>query len=94
MHHPKSLKPKKKQRPLPSSEQPMNFSPSPKQSFSKEECLSWSYYVPKEQWESETEWDLFNVLLIETDNAGISTRVGLEKVFQKAFKKGWAGKKV
>jgi len=63
-------------------------------SFSKEECTSWNYYIPKTRWKSESDWDLYYVLLVETDNAGVSTRVGLGKMFQKAFENGCAGKKI
>ena len=50
--------------------------------FAKEEYDSWMYYIPKEK--EQSEWDLFNVLLIEVRDE-IAYRVGLGKVFKEAF---------
>ncbi|KAI1077542.1 heterokaryon incompatibility protein-domain-containing protein [Whalleya microplaca] len=53
-------------------------------SFTKEEFPDWTYYIPKER--SESEWDLFFVLLIEESAVeGFSRRVALGKVFKTAF---------
>ncbi|KAF3003587.1 hypothetical protein E8E13_006800 [Curvularia kusanoi] len=53
--------------------------------FSTQEHDSWTYYVPKDRVDSQ--WDLFYVLLIVTDEAGRSERRGLGKVFKDAFKR-------
>ncbi|KAF2022786.1 hypothetical protein EK21DRAFT_82418 [Setomelanomma holmii] len=51
--------------------------------FTEDECGTWSYYIPKEQ--EESEWDLFYVLLIAWSD-GRWERVGLGKVFKEAFR--------
>ncbi len=53
--------------------------------FSTEEHDSWTFYVPKDRVDSQ--WDLYYVLLIQTDGDGHSERVGLGKVFKVAFKR-------
>ncbi|KAI5920482.1 heterokaryon incompatibility protein-domain-containing protein [Camillea tinctor] len=53
-------------------------------SFTKEELPDWSYYIPNERIDSE--WDVYFVLLVERfQMEGIYRRVGLGKVFKKAF---------
>jgi hypothetical protein len=54
--------------------------------FDPEENDNWTYYIPKE--EEQSEWDLYYVLLIETvevDELKIARRLGLGKVFIEAF---------
>lgn len=51
--------------------------------FTEEENDVWTYYIPKEQ--DQSEWDLYFVLLIDKNNKGISRRVGLGKCFRQAF---------
>ncbi|KAI1386063.1 heterokaryon incompatibility protein-domain-containing protein [Hypoxylon trugodes] len=56
-------------------------------SFTEEEFPDWTYYIPKER--SESEWDLFYVLLVEESKTeGFEKcyhRVALGKVFKAAF---------
>lgn len=53
-------------------------------SFSKDECLNWTHYIPREP--EDVEWDLFFVLLIEWNHDRLLwERVGMGKVFQAAF---------
>jgi hypothetical protein len=51
--------------------------------FTAEECDIWTYYIPTER--EQSEWQLFNVLLIERKDAKWE-RVGLGKVFKEAFR--------
>ena len=51
--------------------------------FTKNECKSWSYYIPKER--DQSEWDLFYVLLIQW-KSGKWEGVGSGKVFKESFK--------
>lgn len=51
--------------------------------FFDEEMPEWSYYIPKERHDSS--WDLWYVMLLETDKDGVSRRVGVGKVFKDAF---------
>ncbi|KAK0613185.1 hypothetical protein B0T14DRAFT_484799 [Immersiella caudata] len=51
--------------------------------FFEEEMPEWTYYIPKERHDSS--WDLWYVILLETDKGGISRRVGVGKVFRDAF---------
>lgn len=52
--------------------------------FTKEECRTWNYYIPKER--DESEWDLYYVLLLRRNSErALWERVGLGKVFQAAF---------
>ncbi len=51
--------------------------------FSKDECETWTYYIPKER--EQSEWDLFCVLLIERKDDGKWERVALGKAFIAAF---------
>lgn len=51
--------------------------------FFDEEMPEWTYYIPKEKHDSS--WDLWYVILLETDEDGISRRVGVGKVFKDAF---------
>ncbi|KAL9066214.1 MAG: hypothetical protein Q9157_007222 [Trypethelium eluteriae] len=53
--------------------------------FTREECETWTYYIPKEREESESDWDLYYVLLIERKDEKWE-RVGLGKVFKAAFR--------
>ncbi|KAJ8111190.1 hypothetical protein OPT61_g6156 [Boeremia exigua] len=55
--------------------------------FSAEEHDSWTYYVPLDRVDSQ--WDLFYVLLIVTDEGGVSERRGLGKIFKDAFKRSY-----
>lgn len=50
--------------------------------FSEKECATWTYYIPKEQ--EESEWDLFYVLLIQL-KGDVWERIGVGKVFKEAF---------
>ncbi|KAH7399198.1 heterokaryon incompatibility protein-domain-containing protein [Phaeosphaeria sp. MPI-PUGE-AT-0046c] len=50
--------------------------------FSEEECATWTYYIPKEQ--EESEWDLYYVLLIRF-KGDVWERIGVGKVFKEAF---------
>lgn len=53
-------------------------------SFTREECPEWTYFVHKER--EESLWDLFYVLLVEYHpKRQFHQRVGLGKVFKKAF---------
>lgn len=53
-------------------------------SFAREECRTWSHYIPKDR--EDVEWDLFFVLLIDWNPEKLVwERVGLGKVFQAAF---------
>ncbi|KAK0724858.1 heterokaryon incompatibility protein-domain-containing protein [Lasiosphaeris hirsuta] len=52
-------------------------------SFRQEELPEWTFYIPKER--DDSFWDLWYVLLLETDDGGLSRRVGLGKVFKDAF---------
>lgn len=53
-------------------------------SFAREECRTWSHYIPKDR--EDIEWDLFFVLLIDWNPEKLVwERVGLGKVFQAAF---------
>ncbi|KAI9685988.1 MAG: hypothetical protein M1822_003971 [Bathelium mastoideum] len=54
--------------------------------FAREECDIWTYYIPKEREQSESEWDLYYVLLIERKEEKWE-RIGLGKVFKEAFRK-------
>ncbi|KAK3346347.1 heterokaryon incompatibility protein-domain-containing protein [Lasiosphaeria hispida] len=49
----------------------------------QEEMPEWTFYIPKER--DDSFWDLWYVLLLETDDGGLSRRVGLGKVFKDAF---------
>ena len=51
--------------------------------FFDEEMPEWTYYIPKEKHDSS--WDLWYVILLETDEDGISRRLGVGKVFKDAF---------
>ena len=52
--------------------------------FTKEECPSWTYYIPNEM--EESRWDLYYVLLLERDTERcLWERVALGKVFKAAF---------
>lgn len=51
--------------------------------FTEEEMPIWTYYVPKSR--EQSMWDIWNVLLVETDDYGVSRRVGLGKIFEAAF---------
>ncbi|KAL8360709.1 hypothetical protein RB601_007086 [Gaeumannomyces tritici] len=54
-------------------------------SLTEEECPVWNYYVPRER--SESEWDLYYVMLLErTGDRSMWERRGLGKVFKPAFK--------
>ena len=55
----------------------------------EEELPEWTYYIPKERHDSS--WDLWYVLLVETDEGGVSRRVGVGKVFKDAFYQSFAG---
>ena len=53
-------------------------------SFTKEEYLNWTHYIPRER--EDVEWDLFFVLLIEWNREKLVwERIGQGKVFQAAF---------
>jgi hypothetical protein len=54
--------------------------------FTKEECEAWTYYIPKEREQSESEWDLYYVLLVERKDEKWQ-RIGLGKVFKECFRK-------
>ncbi|KAK8172595.1 heterokaryon incompatibility protein-domain-containing protein [Phyllosticta citrichinensis] len=56
--------------------------------FTKDECGTWSFYVPLDRQQSE--WDLNYVMLVETQS-GVHYRVGVGKVFQHAFRNGVRG---
>ncbi|RDW75474.1 hypothetical protein BP6252_06616 [Coleophoma cylindrospora] len=58
--------------------------------FTKEECDTWTYYVPKER--ENSEWDLYYVLLVEQKDR-IWSRVGLGKVFKAAFENAMGPKR-
>lgn len=51
--------------------------------FTEEEMPIWTYYVPKSR--EQSMWDIWNVLLVQTDGFGVSRRVGLGKIFEAAF---------
>ncbi|KAK3393929.1 heterokaryon incompatibility protein-domain-containing protein [Podospora didyma] len=51
--------------------------------FFEEEMPEWTYYIPKERHDSS--WDLWYVMLLETDKDGVSRRVSVGKVFKDAF---------
>ncbi|KAF2097560.1 HET-domain-containing protein [Rhizodiscina lignyota] len=51
--------------------------------FTADESAVWTYYVPREQ--DQSEWDLFYVLLVQSGRGGIARRVALGKVFRRAF---------
>jgi hypothetical protein len=53
--------------------------------FTNEECETWTYYIPKEREQSESEWDLYFVLLVERKEE-MWERVGVGKVFKEAFR--------
>ena len=53
--------------------------------FTKAECETWTYYIPKEREQSESEWDLYYVMLVERKEE-MWERVGLGKVFKEAFR--------
>lgn len=53
--------------------------------FTREECDTWTYYIPIER--NQSEWDVYFVILVEKRNM-ISYRVGLGKIFKTAFFKG------
>jgi hypothetical protein len=64
--------------------QPLEFiALSDDKHFATGEDDAWGNYIPMTR--EESSWDLYYVMLIET-KAGISTRVGLGKVFKDAFK--------
>ena len=67
------------------TESPLEFiAISDAKSFSKSEYDDWSNYIPMER--PHAAWELYYVMLIETDSeTGISSRVGLGKVFKDAF---------
>ena len=51
--------------------------------FTKDECDTWAYYIPKER--EQSEWDLYYVLLIERKDDMKWERVALGKVFKRAY---------
>jgi Heterokaryon incompatibility protein (HET) len=53
--------------------------------FTQDECETWTYYIPKEREQSESEWDLYYVLLVERKDE-MWERVGVGKVFKEAFR--------
>ncbi|KAK7566810.1 heterokaryon incompatibility protein-domain-containing protein [Phyllosticta citricarpa] len=57
--------------------------------FTKDECGTWSFYVPFDQQQSE--WDLNYVMLVEVKSS-VHYRVGVGKVFRHAFRNGVKGK--
>ncbi|KAH7068888.1 hypothetical protein BKA63DRAFT_97450 [Paraphoma chrysanthemicola] len=56
--------------------------------FSLEEHDSWTFYVAKDRVDSQ--WDLYYVLLITTNEKGVSRRIGIGKIFKDAFKRSLA----
>ncbi|KAK8152378.1 heterokaryon incompatibility protein-domain-containing protein [Phyllosticta citribraziliensis] len=57
--------------------------------FTKDECGTWSFYVPLDRQQSE--WDLSYVMLVEVQSS-VHYRVGVGKVFRHAFRNGAKGK--
>lgn len=52
--------------------------------FTREECQTWNYYIPKER--DESDWDLYFVLLLQHNpSRGVWERAGLGKAFKAAF---------
>lgn len=68
-----------------SQETPQSFiALSDAKAFTKEECPTWNYYIPKER--DESDWDLYYVLLLQRHlDRGLWERVALGKVFKAAF---------